>query len=208
LKCNARYVTRGQDSFNSAKHPQQPLLCMASVSALTSLFLVHSRAIPALLLTGSSPLVYIYTSLQGTLSVDRDCAACRVLWQMGKAKPAKHTVSACFHSTMCMSAWPLKWLPADLHSCQPSLPLLLCRLQSSLPKPRQVVSPACWTRASHGLAGGTAALPVRSLALACKLERTQAHRVSFMQAATINAGGGKAGLQDRKGGAVGHARYK
>jgi hypothetical protein len=28
-----------------------------------------------------------------------------------------------------------------------------------------------------------------------------------IQAATTNMGGGKAGLQDRKGGAVGHAKY-
>lgn len=39
-------------------------------------------------------------------------------------------------------------------------------------------------------------------------KHTAAELAAKAKAATINAGGGKAGLQDRKGGSVGHARYK
>ncbi|WIA38483.1 hypothetical protein OEZ86_001805 [Tetradesmus obliquus] len=39
-------------------------------------------------------------------------------------------------------------------------------------------------------------------------KHTAAEIKAKVHAATTNMGGGKAGLQDRKGGAVGHAKYK
>jgi hypothetical protein len=39
-------------------------------------------------------------------------------------------------------------------------------------------------------------------------KHTAAEIKAKIHAATTNMGGGKAGLQDRKGGAVGHAKYK
>ncbi|KAL4422255.1 hypothetical protein ABPG75_008452 [Micractinium tetrahymenae] len=39
-------------------------------------------------------------------------------------------------------------------------------------------------------------------------KHTSAELAAKAKAATQNAGGGKAGLADRKGGAVGHAKYK
>jgi hypothetical protein len=39
-------------------------------------------------------------------------------------------------------------------------------------------------------------------------KHTSAELAAKAKAATQNAGGGKAGLVDRKGGSVGHAKYK
>lgn len=53
-----------------------------------------------------------------------------------------------------------------------------------------------------------AAVMQRTMGKAKPAHHTTAELKAKARAATINAGGGKSGLQDRKGGAVGHQKFK
>lgn len=99
----------------------------------------------------------------------------------GKAKPTKHTCEYVY-------GWRLQ-LCSPMTCCDQGWLLLDPQADS--------LAGACW---DHFLTAHHLLLLLHVMCAAAEIKKK-------IEAATTNQGGGKAGLQDRKGGAVGHAKY-